>query len=40
MSGVEIEFLEEPLAAAIGYQVAEERDRIVMVIDFGGNTLD
>lgn len=38
--GVEIEFLEEPLAAAIGYQVAEERDRIVMVIDFGGNTLD
>ena len=40
MRGAEIEFLEEPLAAAIGYQVAEERDRIVMVIDFGGNTLD
>ncbi len=40
MRGAVIEFLEEPLAAAIGYQVAEDRDRIVMVIDFGGNTLD
>ncbi|MBI5047602.1 MAG: Hsp70 family protein [Deltaproteobacteria bacterium] len=36
--GVKIEFIEEPLAAAIGYQVAEERDKIVVLIDFGGCT--
>lgn len=40
MKGTDIELLEEPLAAAIGYQMAEEKDRIVMVIDFGGSTLD
>ncbi|MBI5327274.1 MAG: Hsp70 family protein [Deltaproteobacteria bacterium] len=38
--GVNIEFIEEPLAAAIGYQVAEERDKIVVLIDFGGCTLN
>ncbi len=40
MKGVEIEFIEEPLAAAIGYQVAEVRDKVIMIIDFGGCTLD
>jgi len=34
------EFIEEPLAAAIGYQVAEERDKVIMVVDFGGSTLN
>ncbi|MFQ5587044.1 MAG: Hsp70 family protein, partial [Thermodesulfobacteriota bacterium] len=38
--GMEVVFLEEPLAAAIGYQVAEESDKIVLIIDFGGSTLD
>lgn len=38
--GIKIDFIEEPLAAAIGYQVAEEKDKIVLVIDFGGCTLD
>ncbi|MEE8575342.1 MAG: Hsp70 family protein [Thermodesulfobacteriota bacterium] len=40
VKGAKAEFIEEPLAAAIGYQVAEKRDKIVMVIDFGGCTLD
>ncbi len=40
MKGMDVELLEEPLAAAIGYQVAGVRDKIVMVIDFGGCTLD
>ncbi|MBI5236145.1 MAG: Hsp70 family protein [Deltaproteobacteria bacterium] len=39
-NGVKIEFLEEPLAAAIGYQVVEQRDKLIMVIDFGGSTLN
>ncbi|MEE9543786.1 MAG: Hsp70 family protein [Thermodesulfobacteriota bacterium] len=38
--GIKVDFIEEPLAAAIGYQVAEERDKIVLIIDFGGCTLD
>lgn len=38
--GVKIEFLEEPLAAAIGYQVVEARDKLIMVVDFGGSTLN
>jgi actin-like ATPase involved in cell morphogenesis len=38
--GVEIEFIEEPLAAAIGYQVTEEQEKLFMVLDFGGCTLD
>ncbi|MDH4128701.1 MAG: Hsp70 family protein, partial [Spirochaetota bacterium] len=37
---MDIETLEEPLAAAIGYQVAEIYDKIVLIIDFGGSTLD
>ncbi|MDH4099218.1 MAG: Hsp70 family protein [Nitrospirota bacterium] len=40
ISGAEIELIEEPLAAAIGYQVVEERDKIVLIIDFGGSTLN
>ncbi len=40
MKGIDVEFIEEPLAAAIGYQVAEVRDKVIMVIDFGGCTLD
>ncbi|MCK4846222.1 MAG: Hsp70 family protein [Deltaproteobacteria bacterium] len=38
--GMAIEFVEEPLAAAIGYEVAEETDKLVLVFDFGGCTLD
>ncbi|MBI5886856.1 MAG: Hsp70 family protein [Deltaproteobacteria bacterium] len=38
--GVKIEVIEEPLAAAVGYQVIEQRDKVVMVIDFGGSTLN
>ncbi len=38
--GMKTEFIEEPLAAAIGYQVADERDKVVMIIDFGGSTLN
>lgn len=38
--GARVEFIEEPLAAAIGYQVVENRDKIIMVIDFGGSTLN
>ncbi|MBI5192940.1 MAG: Hsp70 family protein [Nitrospirae bacterium] len=40
MKGTEIEILEEPLAAAIGYQMADQKDKIVLIIDFGGSTLD
>ncbi len=40
MKGMDVGFVEEPLAAAIGYQVAEERDKLVLVVDFGGCTLD
>jgi len=38
--GAKTEFVEEPLAAAIGYQVAEKEDKVIMVIDFGGSTLN
>jgi hypothetical protein len=38
--GVRVELIDEPLAAAIGYQVADEREKFVMVIDFGGCTMD
>ncbi len=38
--GIQAEFIEEPLAAAIGYQVAEESEKLVMLMDFGGCTLD
>ncbi len=38
--GFSVELVEEPLAASIGYQIAEKRDKMVMVVDFGGCTLD
>ncbi|MBI5345437.1 MAG: Hsp70 family protein, partial [Deltaproteobacteria bacterium] len=38
--GIRTEFIEEPLAAAIGYQVVEERDKVIMIVDFGGSTLN
>ncbi len=38
--GLKAELIDEPLAAAIGYQVAEDRDKVVMIVDFGGSTLD
>lgn len=40
IKGANIIFIEEPLASAIGYQVAEEQDKIIMLIDFGGCTLN
>ncbi len=40
MKGSKVEFIEEPLAAAVGYQVVEERDKVVALIDFGGSTLN
>ncbi|MBI4949668.1 MAG: Hsp70 family protein [Deltaproteobacteria bacterium] len=40
MKGAKVEFIEEPLAAAVGYQVVEERDKVVALIDFGGSTLN
>ncbi len=38
--GLNVQFIEEPLAAAVGYQVADESDSVIMMIDFGGCTLD
>ncbi len=38
--GVRTEFVEEPLAAAIGYEVAEPEDKVFMVVDFGGATFN
>jgi len=38
--GLDVKFIEEPLAAAVGYQVAGESDSVIMMIDFGGCTLD
>lgn len=40
LRGVEIQIIEEPLAAAIGYQVVEDRDKVILIIDFGGSTLN
>ncbi|MBI5642196.1 MAG: Hsp70 family protein [Deltaproteobacteria bacterium] len=40
VKGTKIEFIEEPLAAAVGYQVIEDRDKVLMLIDFGGSTLN
>lgn len=40
VKGMKAEFIEEPLAAAVGYEVAEAREKVVMVIDFGGSTLN
>jgi len=36
----QVEFIEEPLAAAVGYEVVDQRDKLIMVIDFGGSTLN
>lgn len=38
--GTRTEFIEEPLAAAVGYQVASERDKVILIVDFGGSTLN
>ena len=35
-----VKFLDEPVAAAIGYGLTLERRRRVLVVDFGGGTLD
>lgn len=35
-----VEFIEEPLAAAVGYEVVDQADKLIMVIDFGGSTLN
>jgi molecular chaperone DnaK (HSP70) len=35
-----VRFLDEPVAAALGYGLGIERDRLVLVVDFGGGTLD
>ncbi len=35
-----VRFLDEPVAAALGYGLAVERRRRVLVVDFGGGTLD
>lgn len=40
MKGNRVELIEEPLAAAVGYQVVDQRDKVIMVIDFGGSTLN
>jgi len=36
----ELKFVDEPVAAAIGYGLGLKRERIVLVVDFGGGTLD
>ncbi len=38
--GMKTDFIEEPLAAAFGYQVVDEKEKVVMIIDFGGSTLN
>jgi molecular chaperone DnaK (HSP70) len=35
-----IRFVDEPVAAAIGYGIGAGRQRLVLVVDFGGGTLD
>jgi len=40
MKGNKVELIEEPLAAAVGYQVVGQADKVIMVIDFGGSTLN
>ncbi|MBI5368546.1 MAG: Hsp70 family protein [Planctomycetes bacterium] len=34
-----VRFLDEPVAAAMGYGLSLNRDRIILVVDFGGGTL-
>ncbi len=40
VKGAKVEFIEEPLAAAVGYQVIEQRDKVFLIIDFGGSTMN
>lgn len=40
VKGSRAELIEEPLAAAVGYEVVDDVDRVMMVIDFGGSTLN
>ncbi|MEC8025217.1 MAG: Hsp70 family protein [Myxococcota bacterium] len=35
-----VRFIDEPVAAALGYGISLGRDRNVLVVDFGGGTLD
>jgi molecular chaperone DnaK (HSP70) len=35
-----LRFIDEPVAAAIGYGIGAGRQRLVLVVDFGGGTLD
>lgn len=35
-----LRFVDEPVAAAIGYGIGAGRQRLVLVVDFGGGTLD
>ncbi len=35
-----LRFIDEPVAAAIGYGIGAGRKRLVLVVDFGGGTLD
>lgn len=40
VKGSRAELIEEPLAAAVGYEVVDDVDRVMMIIDFGGSTLN
>ena len=35
-----VRFIDEPVAAAIGYDLGYKSERLVLVVDFGGGTLD
>jgi molecular chaperone DnaK (HSP70) len=35
-----IRFVDEPVAAAVGYGLSMKQNRVVLVVDFGGGTLD
>jgi molecular chaperone DnaK (HSP70) len=35
-----LRFVDEPVAAALGYGLGIDRERVVLVVDFGGGTLD
>lgn len=40
IKGIRVDIIDEPLAAAVGYQVAEDADKVIMMVDFGGSTLN
>ncbi|MBI5827420.1 MAG: Hsp70 family protein [Deltaproteobacteria bacterium] len=40
IKGIRVDIIDEPLAAAVGYQVAEDADKVIMIVDFGGSTLN